>query len=208
MAVKVVVRAKVIDIRRYKPKAGERVFVDTNALVWYSYRNSLKALPSRRRRAAQSYISYIDNALHAKTLLFCSGLTSIEMIHSIESIEREDYEYYIGAGVLPKEFRHNLTAERAKVERSVQNAWRRITKIAQMIGVTVDDAMVQAVLTRLKTQQLDGYDYIQAEAAHQAGIVNILTDDADYLTIAGATVLTANQNSIDHARNAGLLLNS
>jgi hypothetical protein len=32
------------------------------------------------------------------------------------------------------------------------------------------------------------------------------TDDADYLTIAGATILTANQNSIDPAHSAGLLL--
>lgn len=160
-----------------------------------------------RQRTVENYPRYIDKALKGRAKLYCTGLNLIEMMHTIEANEFDRYLASSSSSMYLKEFRHNLIAERAKVEKTTEAVWRQITAIAQLVDVTINKNTVDAVLTRLKTQQLDGYDYLQAEAAEQANINAILTDDIDYLTVAGLTVLTANQNAADLASTNGKLAN-
>jgi hypothetical protein len=70
----------------------------------------------------------------------------------------------------------------------------------------VDDVSINKSLVRLQTQPLDGYDLLILEAIDQAGIVNVITDDGDYVTVPGIKVFTANRNAIAAAANQGKLL--
>jgi len=50
------------------------------------------------------------------------------------------------------------------------------------------------------------YDLFYVEAMALAGLTQIITDDADFVTIPGITVFTSNRNAIELARSQGKLL--
>lgn len=78
--------------------------------------------------------------------------------------------------------------------------------IAIPIPAVIDEATISAALTRLATESVDAYDMFLLEAAAKAGIIQILTDDGDFVTVSGIQVFTANQNVIESARIQGKLL--
>jgi hypothetical protein len=72
--------------------------------------------------------------------------------------------------------------------------------LASSTDLLVNDDLIKAVAARLRTQEVDGYDYLLLEAMQAAGIAYIITDDLDYITVPGITVFTANPTALDLAR--------
>ena len=85
-------------------------------------------------------------------------------------------------------------------------AWGQVKSIAVSTDVTIDETTTNASLTRFQTQLLDGYDLLILEAMDKAGVVQVITDDGDYVTVPGIKVFTANHNVITAARNQDKLI--
>ena len=77
---------------------------------------------------------------------------------------------------------------------------------ALIINVTLDEATVDAALTRFSTQCLDCYDLFILESMTKESITKIITDDGDYVTVPGIQVFTANPGALTAARNQGKLI--
>ena len=113
MTVKYNVRASIIDIRRHKPQAIDRILVDSNVWYWYAYPNANQTFQPPQPYQFKEYPRYIAKAVMAKTSLFYCGLSLSEVGNLIESVER--YIFDPTGGIRNKEYRHNLPAERQKV---------------------------------------------------------------------------------------------
>ncbi|MCU0542140.1 MAG: PIN domain-containing protein [Oscillatoriaceae cyanobacterium Prado104] len=199
MAVNYQVQAEVVDIRSDQPNKDDIFLVDTNVWYWLTY---TKASTSAISYQITDYPTYLAKALAAQSLLLYCGLSLAELAYNIEQTEKRLFY----SSVKAKEYRHNYPAERANVVAEIQAAWIQVTSIAVSTDITVDEATTNIALTRFSTQPLDGYDLLILEAMEQAGIVQVITDDGDYVTVPGIRVFTANQNVITAARQQSKLL--
>ncbi|MFB2897746.1 hypothetical protein ACE1CI_32925 [Aerosakkonemataceae cyanobacterium BLCC-F50] len=199
MAVNYTVQAEVVDIRFDQPKKDDIFLVDTNVWYWLTY---TKASTSANNYQIRDYPIYIAKALSAQSLLLYCGLSLSELAHNIEQTEKQIFS----STLRPKEYRHNYPTERANVVGEIQAAWSQVTSIAVSTDITVNEVITNACLNRFSTQQLDGYDLLILEAMDKAGIVQVITDDGDYVTVPGIKVFTANQNVITAAGNQSKLL--
>lgn len=199
MAVNYVVQAEVVDIRSDQPKKDDIFLVDTNVWYWLTY---TKASTSAFPYQITDYPTYIAKAFSAQSLLLYCGLSLSELAHLIEKTEKEIFS----SNLKLKEYRHNYPVERANVVAEIQAAWSQVTSIAASTDITVDAVTTNACLNRFSNQQLDGYDLLILEAMDEEGIVQVITDDGDYVTVPGIRVFTANQNVLTAARNQSKLL--
>lgn len=200
MAVQYAVKAEVVNIQFDTPQKDDIFLVDTNVQYWLSYtKASTSALPYQ----INDYPAYLRKVISAQGLLLYCGLSLAELAHNIEQAERKIFSTTLST----KEYRHNYSTERANVVAEVVAAWSQVTSIAVSTDVKVDETTTNASLTRFQTQLLDGYDLLILEAMDKAKIVQVITDDGDYLTVPGIKVFTANRSVINAARNQGKLIN-
>jgi hypothetical protein len=205
MSVHYNVLANVIDIRQDAPKPDDIFLVDTNVWYWLTYTRASQANQPPRTYQINDYPTYIAKALSAKSSLRSCGLSFAELAHRIEKTEKDIYIRSCGS-IGSKEFRHNCASERNNVVAEVQAAWGQVKTMTDTVDVQVDESLTDAALLRFATQPLDGYDLFILEAISSAGVVKVVTDDGDYVTVPGIQVFTANPNVISAAQNQGKLL--
>ncbi len=199
MAIQYAVKAEVVNIQFDTPQKDDIFLVDTNVWYWLTYTQaSTSALPYQ----INDYPAYLTKIISAQGLLLYCGLSLAELAHNIEQAEQRIFS----TTLQPKEYRHNEPTERANVVAEVIAAWGQVTSIAVSTDVTIDETTTNASLTRFQTQLLDGYDLLILEAMDKAGVVQVITDDGDYVTVPGIKVFTANRNVITAARNQGKLI--
>jgi predicted nucleic acid-binding protein len=202
MAIDYVIQADVVDIKTDSPTATEAFFVDTNVWYWMTYPNAATgALPGR----LSDYPAFVNRALAAGAKICHSGLSLAELSHLIEKTGREIYIKTIG-DIKTKEYRHNLPSERSRVVSDVEAAWGQVKSLSSPLALTVDEKTTDAALDRFRTEKLDGYDLFILETMKNHGVVQIITDDGDFATVAGIRVFTANRNVLFAARAQGKLL--
>lgn len=207
MPVNYTVCADVIDIRQDSPKSDDVFLVDTNVWYWLTYTRASQADRPPMSYQINDYPSYIAKALAAKSHLHSCGLSLAELAHRIEITELEVYARTTGFDKnKKKEFRHNHNSQRSNVITETKAAWSQVKTMAKTIGVQIDEPATDAALLRMATQPLDGYDVFILEAISNAGVVKVITDDGDYVTVPGIQVFTANQNVITAAQNQGKLI--
>ncbi|MEG5039960.1 MULTISPECIES: hypothetical protein [unclassified Microcoleus] len=201
MAVQYAVKAEVVNIQFDTPQKDDIFLVDTNVWYWLTYTKASTSAPHYQNQI-NDYSAYLRKIISAQGLLLYCGLSLAELAHNIEQAERKIFSTTLQT----KEYRHNYSTERANVVAEVVAAWSQVTSIAVSTDVTVDETTTNASLTRFQTQLLDGYDLLILEAMDKAGIVQVITDDGDYVTVPGIKVFTANRNVITAARNQGKLI--
>lgn len=201
MAVSYTVYAEVVDITTDLPRCDDVFLVDTNVWYWMTYPNATSSIPSQ----LADYPRYLNEALAAQAKIHHSGLSLAELAHLIEKTEREIYEAAAGA-IKPKEFRHNLSDKRCRVCAEIQAAWCQVTSLADPLTVTIDTRVTTDTLNRLHNEFVDGYDLFILESMRANGIVQVITDDGDFVTVAGIQVFTANRNAIAAAESQGKLV--
>lgn len=204
MAVNYSIHAEVVDIRNDTPAEGDIFLVDTNVWYWLAY--SRADLADARPKAYQTndYPAYIAKALSSKSKLCRCGLSLAELAHLIEKTELEIYARATGFDkTRKKEFRHNYNSQRANVVAEIQTAWSQVNTMAQTLDLQIDEHVTNAALSRLSTQPLDGYDLFILEAIAKAGVVKVVTDDGDFVTVPGIQLFTANPNVIRTAQSQG-----
>jgi predicted nucleic acid-binding protein len=203
MAVNHTVRATVVDIQHDFPKQEDAFLVDTNVWYWLAY--SASTTTTARPYQTKDYPAFIKKAIAAKGQLYNCGLSLSELAHLIEGNERAIYNSRFKKDLKAKEFRRN-SAERSNVVAEIQAAWGQVAAMSKMLDVTVNADATDRALQRMVVEPLDGYDLFILEAMSKAGIVCIITDDADYAAVPGIQVFTANYNVIQAARRQGRLL--
>ena len=202
MAINYVIQAEMVDINADSPTATDTFFVDTNVWYWMTYPNAATAaLPGQ----LSDYPAFVNRALAAGARICCSGLSLAELSHLIEKTEREIYDKSVGL-IRAKEYRHNLPGERSRVVSEVEAAWGQVKSLSSPLDLNVDEKATDAALDRYRTEKLDGYDLFILETMKTHGMVQIITDDGDFATVAGIRVFTANRNVLLSARTQGKLL--
>lgn len=88
----------------------------------------------------------------------------------------------------------------------VEAAWGQVKSLSLPLALTVDEKATDAALDGFRTEKLDGYDLFILETMKTHGMVQIITDDGDFATVAGIRVFTANRNVLPAARTQGKLL--
>lgn len=201
MAINYVIQAEVVDINTDSPTATDAFFVDTNVWYWMTYPTAAAAaFPGQL-----DYPAFVNRALAAGAKICHSGFSLAELSHLIEKTEREIYERAVGA-IRTKEYRHNLPGERSRVMSDVEAAWGQVKSLSSPLVLTLDEKTTDAALDRFRTEKLDGYDLFILETMKNHGVVQIITDDGDFATVAGIRVFTANRNVLLAARTQGKFL--
>ena len=201
MAINYVIDATIIDIRNDQPDSKDIFFVDTNVWFWLTYSKASR-FPSYQTRY---YPNYIGKCRKASSSLRWCGLSLSELAHLIEKTERDIFNHPTGT-IGSKAFRHNYPSERATVLSEIQAAWGLVKKFGKSISIEINETNTDVALKQLENQCVDGYDLFLLEANKQAGIVKIITDDGDFVTIPGIEVYTANHNIIELARQQNKLV--
>ena len=192
------VNADVVDLRSDSPQKNDVFFIDSNVWFWIGYTN---ASVGDRFNQSVDYPTYVGDALSVGSSLYRCTLSFAELAHSIERSERTIFGKSKGVELRTKDFRHNYPTERANVLTEIENAWTLSDGMTDgnTIEVDVTSSMVTDTLTRLKTEELDGYDAFMVEAMLAQGIKQVITDDGDFGQVPGITVFTANNLLIREA---------
>jgi hypothetical protein len=208
MAVNYAVQAQIVDLRTDPPKPVDRFYVDTNVWFWTVYaRVGLSPQPPRANQI-RDYPTYLKSTLIAGSDLRWSGLSFSELAHRVEKTEFEIYcQSTIGMSPNPKEYRHNLAAERQRVMQEIETAWQAVESMGKPLDkpVTIDGTETAAALQELKACALDGYDVFALRAAIASGITQIISDDGDFCVVPGITLFTANRTVLAAAQVQGHL---
>lgn len=201
MAINYAIRAQVVDINVDTPRSDDVFVVDTNVWYWMTYPNATYNVPSQ----LSVYPQYVNVALGVQSRIYHSGLSLAELAHLIEKTEREIYERAVG-DIKPKEYRHNIAAERSRVTLEIKAAWGLVTSLANDLVITIDTATTAAALQRLQAEKVDGYDLFILESMKKHDLLQMITDDGDFATVPRIQVFTANRNVIRAARSQDKLL--
>jgi len=205
MAINYNVQADVIDIQRDQPRDTDTFLVDSNVWYWVAYPRSNQSSRPPAQYQMSNYPAYVNAALNTRARLLRCGLSLAELSHLIEKTEREIFSRGVG-GIQPNEtkvFRHNYPTRRASVVGEVEAAWASIKSLAEPMTATIDEPTTDAALTRFKTQLVDGYDLFILEAMAANGVVQVITDDGDFVTVPGIQVFTSNRHVIQAATTQG-----
>ena len=199
MAINFTVNADVIDISKDNPKPEDSFLVDTNVWYWMTYNRASLSVNHPLSYQVRSYPTYVNNAIKAKSKLFCCSLSFAELAHLIEKTEYDIFSKTSSSPIKPKEFRHNYPVERNNVVAEIDTSWGQVVTMSSLFGFTMDEQITNRAATRLKTQLLDGYDVFMIELINELGSNKVITDDGDYATVPGLQVFTANRNIIEAA---------
>lgn len=203
MASKLMIRADVVDARNRAAKSGESFLVDTNVWFWTCYEASPDAPGVSKPWQSREYPVILNCILKAGGRLVWSPFSWSELGHIIERTEWQIAEA-CGATTAKnvKEFRYENPAERERVVGTIKDAWKQVTTLAEpMSGIVLDAATVEAANAELSDVMLDGYDLFMAQQLRSTELAGVITDDADFATVPGITVFTANKRILREARN-------
>lgn len=204
MPVNYAVKATVVDLRNDLAKATDRIYVDTNAWFWTAYTKVQFSPTPPNQNQTQEYPAFLKRVLNMGGQLHWCGLSLSELAHLIEKTEHQIYCTTTGAMLNPKEFRHNLAVERARVVQEIQTTWGAVESMAGCLNAPEINAdLTTAALQDFAQLPVDGYDLFAIRALKAAGITQVISDDGDFCGVPGITLFTANQNVINTARAQG-----
>jgi hypothetical protein len=200
MPVNYAVKSVVVDLRGDTPKAADRIYVDTNAWFWTVYSNVQFSPQPANHNQKQEYPEYLKRVQNMGGQLYWCGLSLSELAHLIEKTEYDIYCQATSALLNPKEYRHNLAAERARVVQEIQTAWQGVESLSVCMNAPeINAASTAAALQDFAQLPVDGYDLFTIHALKAAGITQVISDDGDFCCVPGITLFTANPNVISAA---------
>lgn len=199
MSISLTVQAAVVDLRADIPHVSDEFYIDTNVWYWTVYERALQRTAAPRRYQLRHYPQYVRDALRVGSRFLHLGLCLGELAHVIESAELDIFQQTRRVRHR-KEFRHNFPSERADVAARITDAWQEIERMSSLVNVLVNQELVAHTLQRLQVELLDGYDALVVERLAQVGVNQVITDDADFATVAGLTVFTANLTMLNAAQ--------
>lgn len=196
------IASDVVDLQFRMPSATDVFGLDTNILLWYSYKPSL--IPKAVYRY-QPYSSFIKSAVNSGSSFNVSIINLAELSHVIERFEWELVGGEAGQYGTIKDFRAD-PAQHAHVSGEVQAAWAVIMTLATVVDAMLPSSVIPHYLAEYASSQSDAYDGLLIEAYKSAGVSQLISGDADWATWAGINLFTANQRVVDAARIQSMLI--
>jgi predicted nucleic acid-binding protein len=218
------VKAEVVDIQRRSSPLPKRVVADSNVLYVLNYDFTVLAAAGcrvPRPYQTQHYPAWWKRAVQTGIEISTTASCLAELAHIVERTEMENLwrtdpnrpeldGLHPGQDFSPNftkvvryHYHGQLQSIRGSVETTLASA-RKNVNVLPRIGQD-EEALNRAIQVWVKSAA-DFADAGLVAHAKGAGIVNVVSDDADLMTFEGITVYTANRNAIDAARNAGKLL--
>jgi predicted nucleic acid-binding protein len=198
------VEAQVVDISTDGPVAADKFFVDSNVWFWMHYTKASQAGLSAPYQVS-AYSTYMDRARQVKARFVHSGITLAELAHRIEHAEFEIWKGISKEDVGLKHFRHSLREQRAEVVDETVLAWRLIETWSEIAECAIDRNVTEASLARIERFCIDGHDALLVATLRAAAITQVITDDADFVTVPHLQVFTANKAALRSAEMQGKL---
>lgn len=201
------VASSVVDIRVDIPRAGDVFLVDTNVWYWTTYQRASQADDVPDANQLTHYPSYLAKAVRAGASIYRSELSFSELAHLIERSEAQIMRQNLGREKYSaKDFRHSGAPEVASCRKQIATSWAAISRLSQSVSCLANEASTAAAIAALPTVLLDPYDLLILQTAREAGVLNFLTDDGDFSTIAGISVYTANERVLGPALRNGRII--
>lgn len=202
-------RCAVARIGLHRPRAGERYLLDTNVLFALTYSPATLDPAGVSATRFQPYTEWVSLAIQEGATLISVAVQFLELAHVIETAELNQYKLTSGfRNVTLKEFRHDCARERRSVVDQIANAWQAVTALTSCLpSVSIDAAFVDNCIARLQGSKelVDAYDLTILRTIESNGVLNVVTDDSDFVTSSGLLVITANEKAIQAAKKAGRL---
>lgn len=200
--------AEVIDIEHDQPRAGDVFLVDTNVWLWHTYTRASQGAKPPMRHQATYYPRCVKRALQVRAKLWHHDLMFAELAHLIERVECDIFTRTMPAGTTPasvKKFR-SQSVQRAQVLAEIDSSWKQVQSMSRPLDWTLQAGCSTMLLATLSSSHLDAYGAAYVLDARNAGITSILSDDADFSSVPGLRIFTANRRLVQEAHNAGCLL--
>lgn len=181
--------AQCVDVDREPLSSSDRFVLDTNVIIDVT-------LVGTSREIAGAYSRFLARVLRARARVFVPAIAVYEIASVIEatSFHRLRGRRHETRSEL-KEFRSDRAARRVVVG-EVRRIWNEVESFAEVLPISVDAALVARSLDMLSQTPLDGYDLPIALAARAAGIGSIVTHDADFQSLDGCVIFTANRRML------------
>lgn len=187
------------------PRKEDVFLVDTNVWYWMTYTRASLVRPCPRDYQTFDYPNYVKKGLDINAKFYRCGLSFAELAHLIERKEVGIFSDQTGK-IKPKIYRHNYPNAREEMVKEVRVAWSQVKTMASSLDIAIDDTLTDAAGDRFRNECVDGYDLFILEAMSKAGVVQLITDDGDFSTVAGIVIFTANDKIINAAKDQGKLV--
>lgn len=194
--------AEVIDIRSFNHIQDKKYFVDTNVWYWTTYATGKKMPEDNSPNDYQinEYPNFISEALDNNCQLYHCSLNIAEIAHLIENIEHKIFcDTKVDDSL--KNFRRKRPTERERVVNEILQASNGISSMSNLLDLNLNSNKNSELLDSLSKQCTDFYDSAYVDLMKNNDIPIILTDDADFASVKGIKVYTANDSLIRQAEN-------
>lgn len=184
---------KSIDVE--EPVRTDRYFVDSNVWFWFTYCASreIEINDAPRRYQLEKYPEFLQKVLDSGAKIYHCPLVYAELANIIERTEYEIYKA-TNSGVVKtrKEFRSDSGRRKAVVD-EIKMAWDTINSISNSLSFSLNNAIVEGVHSLFENSALDAYDAFYCYLMEKSDIKKIITDDADFNSVEGQELYTANR---------------
>jgi predicted nucleic acid-binding protein len=181
--------AQVLYIAREQPVKADRFFFDTSAwlrIIWAG-----TAYEDKYDRDAVMYGEFKSRCDHAGSTVFWSPLVLVEIGNRVE------WEICKRHGAEDRRSAKSVRMDagiRAEVREAVQGFWSMVRDAGEILRGDVDMTTSNWLDEALRTTALDGLDAVFVQHMRAAGISTVVCHDADYSSVDGLIVLTANRS--------------
>ncbi len=177
------------------PVHTDRYFVDTNVWFWFTYCASkeIEISGAPQRYQLEKYPDFVEKVLGSGAKIYHCPLVYTELANIIERTEYEIYKASnSGVAKTRKEFRSDSECRKAVVE-EIKMAWDTINSISNSLSFSLNNTIVNDVHSLFEESALDAYDAFYCYLMEKSDIKKIITDDADFNSVEGQELYTANR---------------
>lgn len=184
------------DISKFSSMDSNRpYFLDTNILYWYCYPNYALLNSNKVHRQSEIYINFVDNLVYNGNPIFTSVYNMSELLYTVEKNEFELYKSKQGTDVTLKEFRR--ITNRSDLKTTLLVCIENIKNICKILDYHSGPDILDEFVSSIDKHHCDNYDYIILKNCIADNKKHIISDDADFATMDGFTLYTANSYALN-----------
>lgn len=170
------------------------IAVDTNVLIAMFYGRDIEGNKIHQLEYTEALEEIVKYNKFVKL-----HTTTVNISEAFTVIERIEYELYKESIAKDINFKYFRTQEdcRRKLKKAFDAFWEQVSRFIKINDLTITRAFVKKFKTKIQDYRYDCFDAALVDYCLQAGIVNIMTDDIDFVGYdLGINIITANKNAL------------
>lgn len=186
------------DIRTYMPVNNNTVFcLDTNVLYWYCYPRYNDNLHPQRVSEIGVYYEFVDRLVRNGNPIITSIYNVSEFLNVIEKHECEIYQKLHDDIVVSVKDLRNIKQEREKLKRLMAVSTNNVFETCEIIEFEMKKSVIDKFVDNLHSHKCDVFDYVTLDYYKEHNKLNIVTDDADFMSVDGINIFTSNEQMLN-----------